>query len=63
VYATCTVRREENEEVALALERAHPELERLPPDLPAELVRDGFLRTWPHLHGMDGFFAAAWRKV
>jgi 16S rRNA C967 or C1407 C5-methylase (RsmB/RsmF family) len=28
-----------------------------------ELVRDGFLRTWPHLHDMDGFFAAAWRKI
>ena len=57
------VRREENEEVALALERAHPELERLSPDLPSDLVRDGFLRTWPHLHDMDGFFAAAWHKV
>jgi 16S rRNA (cytosine967-C5)-methyltransferase len=63
VYATCTVRREENEEVALALERAHPELRRLSPDLPPELLRDGFLRTWPHLHGMDGFFAAVWRKI
>jgi 16S rRNA (cytosine967-C5)-methyltransferase len=63
VYATCTLRREENEEVALALERAHPELRRLSPDLPPVLLRDGFLRTWPHLHGMDGFFAAAWRKV
>jgi 16S rRNA (cytosine967-C5)-methyltransferase len=63
VYATCTLRREENEEVALALERAHPELERLSPDLPSELVRDGFLRTWPHLHDMDGFLAATWHKV
>ncbi len=63
VYATCTLRREENEEIALALERVHPELERLSPDLPAELVRDRFLRTWPHLHDMDGFFAATWNKV
>ncbi|HYV66133.1 MAG TPA: RsmB/NOP family class I SAM-dependent RNA methyltransferase, partial [Myxococcales bacterium] len=63
VYATCTLRREENEEVAIALERDHPELRRLPPDLPPELVRDGFLRTWPHLHDMDGFFAAAWNKL
>src|SRR5205823_13186418 len=55
VYATCTLRREENEEVALGLERAHPELRRIPPDLPSELVRDGFLRTWPHLHDTDGF--------
>jgi 16S rRNA (cytosine967-C5)-methyltransferase len=63
VYATCTIRREENEEVALALERAHPELRRIPLDLPSGLVRDGFLRTWPHLHDMDGFFAAAWHKL
>ena len=63
VYATCTLRREENEEVALGLERAHPELRRIPPDLPSELVRDGFLRTWPHLHDTDGFFAAAWHKL
>ncbi|HKB76501.1 MAG TPA: RsmB/NOP family class I SAM-dependent RNA methyltransferase [Myxococcales bacterium] len=60
VYATCTLRREENEEVAFELERAHPELRRLTPDLPSELLRDGFLRTWPHLHDTDGFFAAAW---
>ena len=49
--------------MALALERAHPELRRLSPDLHPELLRDGFLRTWPHLHGMDGFFAAVWRKI
>jgi len=63
VYATCTIRSEENEEVALALERAHPELRRLPPDLPSELVRDGFFRTWPHLHDTDGFFGAVWNKL
>lgn len=63
VYATCTIRREENEEVALALERAHPELRRLPPDLPSELVRDRFFRTWPHLHDTDGFFGAVWTKL
>jgi 16S rRNA (cytosine967-C5)-methyltransferase len=61
VYATCTLRREENEEVALALERSHPALAREPPDLPRELLRDGFLRTLPHRHDMDGFFAACWR--
>jgi len=63
IHATCTFRREENEDVALAFERAHPELRRLSPDLPAELLRDGFLRTWPHLHDTDGFFASVWRKM
>ena len=63
VYATCTIRREENEELALAFERAHPELRRMRPDLRPDLVRAGFLRTWPHRHEMDGFFATAWRRV
>jgi 16S rRNA (cytosine967-C5)-methyltransferase len=63
VYATCTLRHEEDEEVALAFERAHPELRRVEPDVPSELLRGGFLRTWPHRHDMDGFFAAVWRRV
>ena len=63
VYATCTLRREENEEAAAAMERSHLELARLSLELPPELLRGDFLRTWPHLHDMDGFFAAAWRRV
>ena len=63
VYATCTFRREEDEDVALALEADHPELARVPPPVPAAvLTADGFLRTWPHRHGTDAFFAAAWRS-
>jgi 16S rRNA (cytosine967-C5)-methyltransferase len=62
VYATCTFRREEDEEVALALESAHPGLARLAPPVPAAAITaEGFLRTWPHRHGTDAFFAAAWR--
>jgi 16S rRNA (cytosine967-C5)-methyltransferase len=61
VYATCTFRREEDEEVALALERRHPTLERTRPPVPAAvLTPEGFLRTWPHRHGTDAFFAATW---
>ncbi|WP_160309043.1 RsmB/NOP family class I SAM-dependent RNA methyltransferase, partial [Anaeromyxobacter sp. PSR-1] len=61
VYATCTFRRAEDEEVAGAFERAHPEFERIAPEAPASaLTPDGFLRTWPHRHGTDAFFAAAW---
>ena len=63
VYATCTFRREEDEEVALALEARHPELERIRPEAPPSCVtEEGFLRTWPHRHGCDAFFAAAWRR-
>jgi 16S rRNA (cytosine967-C5)-methyltransferase len=63
VYATCTFRREEDEEVALAFEARHPELRRLRPGAPDGCVTpEGFLRTWPHREGCDGFFAAAWAR-
>ena len=58
VYATCTLRREENEDVALAFERAHPEFLRRPPAVCAS--SDGFFRCLPHLQDTDGFFAAVW---
>lgn len=64
VYATCTFRREENEEVALAFESSHPEFARTsPPAAGAALGADGFVRTWPHRHGTDAFFAAAWVRA
>jgi 16S rRNA (cytosine967-C5)-methyltransferase len=64
VYATCTFRREENEDVALAFERDHPAFRRLRPEAPGEAVTaEGFLRTWPHRHGTDGFFAAVWERA
>jgi 16S rRNA (cytosine967-C5)-methyltransferase len=52
VYATCTMRREENEEVAAAFEAAHPEFTRAGPPL----------KLLPHLDGTDGFFAIAWER-
>ncbi len=91
VYATCTLRREEDEEVALAFEEYHSQFIREDagralagptpgrpegaagggeaPALPERRAMagaeelDGFVRTWPHRHGCDGFFAAAWRRA
>ena len=64
VYATCTFRTEENEGVALDFERAHPAFRRVLPGLAGEARSpDGFVRTWPHRHGTDGFFAAAWERA
>jgi 16S rRNA (cytosine967-C5)-methyltransferase len=51
VYATCTIRSEENGDVAAAFERDHPELVREP---------GGFFHTYPHREGTDAFFAARW---
>lgn len=64
VYGTCTFRREEDEEVALAFEAAHPRFRRARPAVdPSVLTAEGFLRTFPHRHGTDGFFAAAWTRL
>lgn len=73
VYSTCTPEPEEDEEEVEAFLKAHPEfiLEDASPYLPAQelvegpalsLVEGGFLRTSPHRHGTDAFFAARFRK-
>jgi len=71
VYATCSLLRAENEEVAEAFGAAHPEFAVLPAETAlaaahvadaASLVQGPFLRLWPHRHGTDGFFAAAWQR-
>ena len=64
VYATCTLTREENEDVVADLLAAHPELARdaatdhLPAAARALVATDGTLRTFPHRHDLDGFYAA-----
>jgi len=68
VYATCSVAREEDEDVVEAILAAHPELELVPPSetLGAELAErlgaERYLRLLPHRHGTDGFFAALLRR-
>lgn len=59
VYSTCSLEREEDEDVARAFLERNPSFV-LAPDVVPEAVRtdEGFLRTWPHVHGTDGFFAA-----
>jgi 16S rRNA (cytosine967-C5)-methyltransferase len=67
VYATCSILPEENEAVADAFAAAHPEfralscaellaVQRIPLDTGERL------RLWPHQHGTDGFFAAAFER-
>ena len=66
VYSTCTWTREENEGVVDALLSTAPALRRVqtpPPAAVAPLVgADGFLRSYPHRHGTDGFFAARFER-
>ena len=72
VYATCSVLKEENEAIAEAFSAKHPNFEPLSvadtlealkvPNAASLCTTNGtsYLRLWPHIHGTDGFFAAAW---
>ena len=72
VYATCSLLRAENEDIAEAFETQHSaHFERLDVaqlladarvDRAEGLVEQGCLRLWPQRHGTDGFFAAAWQR-
>jgi 16S rRNA (cytosine967-C5)-methyltransferase len=64
VYATCTFRQEEDEDVARAFEAGHPEYARGHPRAdPSVVTAEGFVRTWPHRDGTDAFFAAIWDRI
>jgi 16S rRNA (cytosine967-C5)-methyltransferase len=63
VYATCSLLREENEDIVEAFVVQQPQFRQL--DCSVILREAGvaldtglFLRLFPHLHGTDGFFAA-----
>lgn len=71
VYATCSLLRRENEDIAQAFTAACPDFVPQPAaavlaaaQVPgaADLDRDGCLRLWPHRHSTDGFFAAVWQR-
>lgn len=69
LYVTCTVSKEENELNVESLLRENHGIvlqdlrQRIPPwgfDL---VDGNGFFKTFPHIHGMEGFFAALFRKI
>jgi 16S rRNA (cytosine967-C5)-methyltransferase len=76
VYATCSILRQENEEIAAAFTAAHTGFHPLAAgEVLAQLKIEGgvnlcsggeqgqqYLRLWPHKHATDGFFAALWVK-
>jgi 16S rRNA (cytosine967-C5)-methyltransferase len=65
IYSTCSLEPEENDEQVTHFLAEHPEfvLEPPPPDVvPAAVVDGGMLRVLPQLHGVDGAFAARFRR-
>jgi 16S rRNA (cytosine967-C5)-methyltransferase len=69
LYATCTVSKEENEETVQGFLAQHSDyqLESARPCLPlggaGVVTPTGAMQTWPHTHGVDGFFAARLRRL
>ena len=67
LYATCSTAEEENEGVVDDFLSCNPgfvleDLRGIYPEF-AELFTDrGCFRSWPHRHGMDGFFAARLKR-
>ena len=69
VYSTCTFEPEETDEIIRLFLDGHRDFalddaaKYLPKECAALIDRSGFLRTFPHLHAMDGFFAARLRRI
>ncbi len=64
VYAVCSTEPEENEKVADAFLKHHPEFQVRKADLTAySLPLTPYLKTSPHVHAMDGFFGVCFRRV
>ncbi len=62
VMAVCSVLPCEGEERVAAFLARHPDFVVDPIQAPNGLASGPYLRTWPHLHGADGFFAARLRR-
>jgi len=69
LYVTCTISREENEGVVTEFLRKNKtmileDLNDHAPEWALKFINDkGFFISLPHVHGMDGFFAALFKKV
>ncbi len=63
LYSTCTILREENEELVRAFLADHPEYGTEPFTLYGRGISEGMYTFWPQTDGTDGFFAAKLRKT
>lgn len=68
VYATCTISREENEEVVQGFLDDGTDFHLIPasemnPEIFSQFTTDeGFFKSLPHIHNTDGFFGAVMRR-
>jgi 16S rRNA (cytosine967-C5)-methyltransferase len=70
VYATCSSEPEENEHVVAAFLERHAAFEQvdlgadpsIPGDVKPLVDPGGAIRTWPHVHGLEAFYAAALQR-
>lgn len=68
LYSTCSTTETENEQVVDRFLAGNPEFRIEPVSSRLEMLAEmeterGFFRSWPHRHGMDGFFAARLRRI
>jgi len=61
-YSTCSLESEENEERVSSFEEAFSGFSRVRPPVPDALVMNDLVSIFPPEHGIDGIFAAAWRR-
>ena len=64
VYSVCTTEPEETVEIAEWFLKTFEDFELEPAEkyLPVEICKDGYMQTFPHLHNMDGAFAARFTR-
>jgi 16S rRNA (cytosine967-C5)-methyltransferase len=62
IYSTCSLEDEENRMQVESFELLADNFHRIRLPGPCELVRDDMICIFPFDHGIDGMFAAAWRK-
>jgi 16S rRNA (cytosine967-C5)-methyltransferase len=68
IYATCSLLRDENEQIAEDFLAAHPDFKLLNAaeilaQQQIDLDTGDYLKLFPHLHNTDGFFAAVFEKA
>ncbi|HSO76033.1 MAG TPA: hypothetical protein VLU47_14455 [Blastocatellia bacterium] len=63
VYSTCSLEPDENEELIGAFLKENAQFRVIEPNAPTEITFRAFVKTFPHIHGADGFFATVLERL